>query len=262
MPRGPWRCLQLRKTELAANARHAEAGHAQARRAPARLPRNRIAHMADLNVVEVRIWEQSVGAVASLHGKPGFYEFQYAPAFENSGLELSPLHMPLKAKKRFSFPGLAQDTFHGLPGLLADALPDKFGNALIDEYLTRHGTRTDEITTLQRLVYVGRRAMGALEFEPAIAHTRSAAMIVALDMAHLVEDARRALRGGLGEIAQEILDIGSSAGGARAKAVIGWNPQNNEIVSGQFDLPRGYEHWLLKFDVGSDGVLGNSAGFG
>jgi serine/threonine-protein kinase HipA len=145
---------------------------------------------------------------------------------------------------------------------LADALPDKFGNALIDEYLTRHGTRTDEITTLQRLVYVGRRAMGALEFEPAIAQTRSAAMIVPLDMAHLVEDARRALRGDLGKIAQEILDIGSSAGGARAKAVIGWNPQTNEIVSGQFDLPRGYEHWLLKFDVGSDGVLGNSAGFG
>ena len=218
--------------------------------------------MAYLNVVEVRIWEQSVGAVAPLQGKPGFYEFQYTPAFDNSSLELSPLLMPLKAKRRFSFPGLPQDTFHGLPGLLADALPDKFGNALIDEYLTRHGTRAEEITALQRLVYVGRRAMGALEFEPAIAQTRSAAMIVPLDMAHLVEDARRALRGDLGKIAQEILDIGSSAGGARAKAVIGWNPQTNEVVSGQFDLPRGYEHWLLKFDVGSDGVLGNSAGFG
>ena len=218
--------------------------------------------MAEINVVEVRIWEQSVGAVAPLQGKPGFYEFQYTPAFDNSGLELSPLLMPLKAKRRFSFPGLAQDTFHGLPGLLADALPDKFGNALIDEYLTRHGSRAEEITTLQRLVYVGRRAMGALEFEPAIAQTRSPAMIVPLDMAHLVEDARRALRGDLGKIAQEIMDIGSSAGGARAKAVIGWNPRTNEVVSGQFDLPREYEHWLLKFDVGSEGVLGNSAGFG
>ena len=218
--------------------------------------------MAEINVVEVRIWEQSVGAVAPLQGKPGFYEFQYTPAFDNSGLELSPLLMPLKAKRRFSFPGLAQDTFHGLPGLLADALPDKFGNALIDEYLTRHGSRAEEITTLQRLVYVGRRAMGALEFEPAIAQTRSPAMIVPLDMAHLVEDARRALRGDLGKIAQEIMDIGSSAGGARAKAVIGWNPRTNEVVSGQFNLPREYEHWLLKFDVGSEGVLGNSAGFG
>jgi serine/threonine-protein kinase HipA len=218
--------------------------------------------MAEVNVVEVRIWGQSVGAVAPLQGKPGFYEFQYAPAFENSGLELSPLRMKLKAKHRFSFPELAPGTFHGLPGLLADALPDTFGNALIDEYLTRHGTRTDEITTLQRLVYIGRRAMGALEFEPALAETRSPAVTVPLDMAHLVEDARHALRGELGKIAQEILDVGSSAGGARAKAVIGWNPRTNEVVSGQFDLAQGYEHWLLKFDLGRDAVLSNTAGFG
>jgi serine/threonine-protein kinase HipA len=218
--------------------------------------------MAEVNVVEVRIWAQSVGAVAPLQGRPGFYEFQYAPAFENSGLELSPLRMKLKAKHRFSFPELARGTFHGLPGLLADALPDTFGNALIDEYLTRHGTRTEEITTLQRLVYIGRRAMGALEFEPALAETRSPAVAVTLDMAHLVEDARHALRGELGKIAQEILDVGSSAGGARAKAVIGWNPRTNEVVSGQFDLPEGYEHWLLKFDLGRDAVLSNTAGFG
>ncbi len=218
--------------------------------------------MADLNVVEVRIWQRSVGAVAPLQGKPGFYEFQYAPDFEDTGPELSPLRMKLKTKQRFSFPELAQNTFHGLPGLLADALPDAFGNALIDEYLTRHGSRAEDITTLQRLVYVGRRAMGALEFEPAIAETRTPAATVSLDMAHLVEDARRALRGELGKIAQEILDIGSSAGGARAKAVIGWNPRTNEVVSGQFDLKEGYEHWLLKFDLGGDGVLGSSAGFG
>jgi len=218
--------------------------------------------MAEVNVVEVRIWGQSVGAVAPLQGKPGFYEFQYFPAFDNSGLELAPLRMKLKAQRRFSFPELAPGTFHGLPGLLADALPDTFGNALIDEYLTRHGTRTEEITTLQRLVYVGRRAMGALEFEPALAETRSPAVTVPLDMAHLVEDARHALRGELGKIAQEILDVGSSAGGARAKAVIGWNPRTNEVVSGQFDLPDGYEHWLLKFDLGLDGVLSSRAGFG
>ncbi len=218
--------------------------------------------MADVNVVEVRIWGRRVGALAPLRGKPGFYEFQYAPEFEDSGLELSPLRMPLKSRGRFSFPELVQHTFHGLPGLLADALPDRFGNALIDEYLTRHGTHADAITTLQRLLYVGRRATGALEFEPAVAETRTPAAIAPLDMAHLVEDARRALRGDLGTIAQEIMDVGSSAGGARAKAVIGWNPQTNEVVSGQFDLPPGFEHWLLKFDVGADGVLSNSAGFG
>jgi len=218
--------------------------------------------MADVHVVEARIWGRSVGAVAALQGKPGFYEFQYASAFESSRLELSPLRMPLQTKQRFSFPGLAQETFHGLPGLLADSLPDKFGNALIDEYLSRHGTPSDDVTTLQRLIYVGRRAMGALEFEPAIVDTRSSDVAAALDMAHLVEDARRALRGEFRQVAQEILDIGSSAGGARAKAVIGWNPRTNEVVSGQFDLPEGYQHWLLKFDVGAHGVLNNSAGFG
>jgi serine/threonine-protein kinase HipA len=218
--------------------------------------------MADVQVVEVRIWGRSVGAVAALQGKPGFYEFQYAPTFESAHLEPSPLRMKVQPRQRFSFPGLAQETFHGLPGLLADSLPDKFGNALIDEYLSRHGTRAEEVTTLQRLLYVGRRAMGALEFEPAIAETRSSAVTASLDMGHLVEDARRALRGEFHQVAQEILDIGSSAGGARAKAVIGWNPQTNEVVSGQFDLPAGYEHWLLKFDVGAGGVLNNSGGFG
>ncbi|HWX32733.1 MAG TPA: type II toxin-antitoxin system HipA family toxin [Steroidobacteraceae bacterium] len=218
--------------------------------------------MADVNVVEVRIWNRSVGAVAPLRGKPGFYEFQYAPAFESSGLELSPLLMKLDTQRRFSFPGLPQDTFHGLPGLLADALPDKFGNALIAEYLSRQGIPLEDITTLQRLVYVGRRAMGALEFEPALAETRGKPVLVSLDMSHLVEDARRALRGELGKVAQDILDVGSSAGGARAKAVIGWNPHTNEAISGQFDLPQGFEHWLLKFDVGVEGVLNNSAGFG
>lgn len=218
--------------------------------------------MADINVVEVRIWGRSVGAVAPLRGKPGYYEFQYTPVFENSGPEISPLQMKLKSRQRFSFPTLAQNTFHGLPGLLADSLPDTFGNALIDEYLSRHGTRADDITTLQRLVYVGRRAMGALEFEPAVAETRSPAVAMSLDMAHLVEDARRALRGDFRDIAQEILDVGSSAGGARAKAVIGWNAKTNEVVSGQLDLPPGYEHWLLKFDIGTAGMLGYSAGFG
>ena len=197
-----------------------------------------------------------------LEASPASTNFNTHRNSKTAGLELSPLRMPLKPSRRFSFPELAQDTFHGLPGLLADALPDKFGNALIDEYLARHGTRADAITTLQRLLYVGRRAMGALEFEPAVAETRTPAAIVPLDMGHLVEDARRALHGDLGTITQEILDIGSSAGGARAKAVIGWNPQSNEVVSGQFDLPAGFEHWLLKFDVGADGALSNSGGFG
>lgn len=216
--------------------------------------------MAEPNVVEVRIWGRLVGAVAGLARRPGVYEFQYDTSFAGAGLELSPLQMPVAAGKRYSFPALNQDTFRGLPGLLADALPDRFGNALIDEYLTRHGTRAGDITSLQRLLYVGRRAMGALEFEPAEPH--GAEVSAPLEMAHLVEDARHALRGEFRKVAQSILDVGSSAGGARAKAVIGWNPQTKEVVSGQFDLPQGYEHWLLKFDIGADGALGYTAGFG
>lgn len=218
--------------------------------------------MAELRAVEVRIWNRSVGAIAPLRGKPGYYEFQYAPDFIRSGLELSPLKMPLAVKRRYSFPTLPVESFYGLPGLLADALPDKFGNALITEHLTRTGTRTADITASQRLVYVGRRAMGALEFEPALRDTGGAAAMAPLQMAHLVEDARSALRGKFTKVAQDIIDIGSSAGGARAKAVVGWNPKTNEIVSGQFDLPDGFEHWLLKFDVGADGRLGTTAGFG
>ena len=218
--------------------------------------------MEEIRAIQVNIWGQFVGAVAPLQNKPGYYEFSYAPEFEKGRLELSPILMKMKSKRRFSFPALAQETFHGLPGLLADSLPDKFGNALIDEYLARRGILPKDITSLQRLLYVGRRSMGALEFEPAETELRGSAASLPLDMAHLVEDARRALKGEFSSIAQDIIDIGSSAGGARAKAVIGWNRQSNQVVSGQFDVPEGFEHWLLKFDVGADGELGTAAGFG
>jgi serine/threonine-protein kinase HipA len=218
--------------------------------------------MDEIRAIQVNIWGQFVGAIAPLRNKPGYYEFSYAPEFEKGRLELSPILMKMKARRRFSFPALAQETFHGLPGLLADSLPDKFGNALIDEYLARRGILPKDITSLQRLLYVGRRSMGALEFEPAETELRGAAASLPLDMAHLVEDARRALKGEFSQIAQDIIDIGSSAGGARAKAVIGWNRHTNQVVSGQFDVPEGFEHWLLKFDVGADGELGTTAGFG
>ena len=212
--------------------------------------------------VEVRIWGQRVGAVAPLAGRPGIYEFQYAPSFVRTGMELSPQVMPASANRRYSFTTLGEETYRGLPGLLADALPDKFGNALIDAYMEKHSVKAQDVTTLQRLLYVGKRAMGAIEFEPAIADHEAQGVSTPLQLAHLVEGARRALRGEFTEIAQDIIDVGSSAGGTRAKAVIGWKPDTNEVVSGQFDLPDGFEHWLLKFDVGDDRILGYSAGFG
>lgn len=218
--------------------------------------------MADVSAAEVRIWGKSVGAIAPLVGRPGIYEFEYEPSFVRSDLQISPLFMPAKAGKRYSFPTLNPDTFRGLPGVIADALPDKFGNALIDEYMVRQGIKATDITTLQRLLYVGRRAVGALEFEPALRDAGNAAVVAPLQMAHLVEDARRALRGEFKLVAKDIIDVGSSAGGARAKALIGWNSATDEIVSGQFELPPNFEHWLLKFDVGNDKVLGSTAGFG
>jgi serine/threonine-protein kinase HipA len=218
----------------------------------------------DLSVVEVRIWGRTVGAVSRPDNPRllGFYEFQYDKEFALSGLELSPAQMPLRASRVYSFPGLNQETYHGLPGLIADSLPDRFGNALINEYMTRKGVRPQDATTLQRLVYIGRRAMGALEFETAEKNRHTDAAKTSLELATLVEDARRAIRGEASTVTQDILDVGSPAGGARAKAVIGWNRANNEIVAGQFDLPRGFEHWLLKFDVANDGSLSYTQGFG
>ena len=219
--------------------------------------------MNKIEVVEVRLWGKRVGAVSEVSQRPGFYQFQYAPEFVSADLSISPIMMPLDQKKRYSFPTLNQDTYHGLPGLLADSLPDKFGNALIDEYMARQSIHRNEISSLQRLIYVGKRAMGALEFEPAIKDTSRPDASMPLQMAHLVEGARQALRGEFSAVAQDIIDVGSSAGGARAKALIGWNPETQEVVSGQFDLEPGYEHWLLKFDgVGDDGTLGHSKGFG
>lgn len=214
-------------------------------------------------MVEVRYQGERVGAVAPLLGRPGYYEFEYAREFVARGIELAPLKMPLRREVRYSFPALALETFHGLPGMLADSLPDRFGNSLINEYLSRSGVRVEQITSLQRLLYIGERAMGALEFEPALglaAHEQGA---VPLHMASLVEEARLALRGEAEKVTQRILDVGSSAGGARAKAVVGFNPATEELLSGQFALPQGFEHWLLKFDgVGDDGRLGMSRGFG
>lgn len=217
--------------------------------------------MPEVRAVEVLLWGQRVGALAPLAGRPGLYEFQFSPPFAATGLDISPLRMPIAPGARYSFPSLNRETFQGVPGVIADALPDAFGNALIDAYMTRHGIAASQVTTLQRLLYTGRRAMGALEFQPAFRDDADAALAHPLEMSRLVEDARRALRGELDLITEDLIAVGSSAGGARAKAVIGWNARTNEVVSGQFDLPEGFEHWLLKFDVGADRALGTTAGF-
>jgi len=220
-----------------------------------------------VGVVEVRIWGNTVGAVA-LDPRLGFYAFEYAPAWVRSKVELAPLTMPpAGSREPFVFPTLAELTFRRLPGMLADALPDDFGNALIDAWMADHGVAKAAVTSLDRLAYMGRRSLGALEFKPVRGPEEKRS--TALELSQLVESARLAVSGVIdpdhmtrAALAQ-IIQVGTSAGGARAKAAIAWNPTTNEIKSGQFDVGSGFEHWLLKFDgMGADRELGEGQDYG
>lgn len=219
-----------------------------------------------VDVVAVHLWGRLVGAL-SFDAGAGCYAFEYAPAWRRTGVEIAPLQMPLAARQRiFRFPQLSRMTYNGLPGAIADALPDAFGNALIDRWMRDRGIEADAITPLDRLSYMGNRAMGALEFRPA--QDREGDTPAPLEMKALVEAARRVLTGQLDEAGADgalraIIRVGTSAGGARAKAVIAWNPDTHEMRSGQLDAPDGFEHWLLKFDgVGADSELGTGAHYG
>jgi len=220
-----------------------------------------------VSVAEVILWGRRVGAVAST--EDGLAEFQYDPAFVAERLEVAPLTLPL-ATRVYRFPELAHDTFHGLPGLLADSLPDRYGNALIDAWLASRGLTADSMGPVERLCYTGSRAMGALEFVPSTGPQSTADI---LDVAELTEVARLALtqREQLaaslkdtehGRALEQILRVGTSAGGARPKAVIAWNRKTGEIRSGQVPAQPGFEHWLLKFDVEDHGARGDESGSG
>ena len=220
-----------------------------------------------VNLVEVRIWNRLVGAVA-LEPRLTYYAFEYAPAFISGGIELAPLTMPLaQAQQPFIFPDLPELTYKRLPSMLADTLPDDFGNSLINAWMANQGVAASDITALDRLAYMGKRSMGALEFRPARGPTPRYATAIVLS--ELVESARRAVHGEFGgdshaaAALKQLISVGTSAGGARAKATIAWNPDTNEIRAGQFEVAPGFEHWLLKFDgVGKDGELGESQGYG
>lgn len=220
-----------------------------------------------VNAIEVRIWGQTVGAVA-LDPRLGYYAFEFDPRFAASGIDLAPLAMPLaKAREPFVFTDLPEASFKRLPALLADALPDDFGNSLIDAWMAGKGVAKSAITPLDRLAYMGKRGMGALEFRP----TRgpNVASQTAIKLSKLVDSARQAVHGEIdtdthakAALAQ-IIQVGTSAGGARAKAAIAWNPATSEIRAGQFDVGDGFEHWLLKFDgMGKDNELGASQDYG
>jgi len=220
-----------------------------------------------VNTIEVRAWGELVGA-AALDPRLGFYAFEYAPAFVKKGVELAPLTMPLRAANQpFICPDLPVLTYQRLPSMLADSLPDDFGNGLVNAWMATQGVARSDITALDRLAYMGKRGIGALEFRPARASHRSSS--TAISLATLVESARRIVHGEIdndrhSEAAmRQLLSVGTSAGGARAKAAIAWNPSTQEIRAGQFDVEPGFEHWLLKFDgIGRDRELGEAHGYG
>lgn len=217
-------------------------------------------------VVEVRAFGKTVGAVAPSNS--GAFAFEYDSAWAKRGIELSPILMPVSASNRsFAFPGLPESTFHRLPPMIADSLPDRFGNSIVDAWLAIQGVTSTEVTALDRLTYLGSRGLGALEFRPA--NLPDSASAGALDLAALVSVARDAVEGTLSsdnhsaDALQQIISVGTSAGGARAKAVINLNSETSEIRTGNRLPSPGFDAWLLKFDgMGVDRQLGDTQNYG
>ena len=229
-----------------------------------------------VDVAEVKIWNELVGAVRWDESQQLGY-FQYDSQFLQKAWDLSPIKMPLELGGRIhSFPelrkarGETEDAFKGLPGLLSDALPDKYGNKLINIWLAQQGRPENSMNPVEKLCFIGTRGMGALEFEPTSIKTR--AYTYALEMDSLVAVAQKMLNERETFLTQlnqddekammDILKIGTSAGGARPKAVIAYNPKTKEVRSGQGKVPQGFELWLLKLDGVSGELFGESSGWG
>jgi serine/threonine-protein kinase HipA len=215
--------------------------------------------------IDVMLWGERIGATA-LDPRYGYFAFRYTPEFRALGIEPAPLHMPVEPDRTWIFTDLPGETYQRLPALLSDALPDDFGNALINRWMADHGITAGDITPLDRLAYMSNRAMGALQFRPSRGPATRTPL--AIRMSDLVTEARKAVTGTLDDdqsaaALRSIIEVGTSAGGARAKAVIAWNPLTEEIRSGQLAAPPGFEHWLLKFDgMGRDNDLGASRDYG
>lgn len=220
----------------------------------------------------VKIWGETVGAVA-WNAETGLASFEYDPKFINTKTDLAPLKMPIinSMKRIFSFPELRDiKTFKGLPGLLADVLPDDYGNQLINSWLAQNGRPENSMNPVELLCFIGTRGMGALEFEPSQLKTTKRAFDIEVDnlirISQKMLSKRDRFETNLSEDEQlamlDILKIGTSAGGARPKAIIAFNEKTGQVKSGQTSAPKGFEHWLLKLDTVSDIQFGESTGFG
>ena len=229
-----------------------------------------------MTAAEVKIWGELAGAVVwDDTNRLGTFEF--APSFKKQQWDLSPLKMPLGSSQMiFSFPELRKerfatyDTFRGLPGMLADVLPDRFGNQLINRWLAGMGRPQDSMNPVEMLLFLGSRGMGALEFEPSSLKENKNTFPIELEslvqIAKIMMDKRSMFQTNIIKYEEkaviDILKIGTSAGGARPKALIAYNEKNGEIRSGQTKAPEGFEHWLIKLDGVSDVQVGESKGYG
>lgn len=203
----------------------------------------------------VILWGTVIGSVI-FDEASGTASFEYDRHFLSSGIEVSPITMPLSPRV-YSFPELPRNSFHGLPGLLSDSLPDKFGNSVINAWLLSRGRTPESFNPVERLCYIGNRGIGALEFVPAIgpvfSESESIEIAQMVQLASHVLQSRKSLHVDLNEHSMhDILRIGTSAGGARAKAIIAWNEVTNDVRSGQIDAGKGYGYWIIKFDGVSD----------
>jgi len=224
-------------------------------------------------IAKVNIWNEMVGAVVWDDAKD-HATFEFEESFLKKDIDIAPLKMPIaevkNGKKIFSFPNLDKETYKGLPGLLADSLPDRFGNRLIDVWLAQQGKNPDSFNPVERLCYIGKRGMGALEFEPILAPFDQTSTQLELNklvkLAKKILDERYNFKTNLSKKNEssllDILRIGTSAGGARAKAIIAYNPKTKDVRSGQIDNLENYEYWIIKFDGVSDKKLGDPQGYG
>jgi serine/threonine-protein kinase HipA len=232
--------------------------------------------MVEVKTAFVKIWGQTVGAVA-WDEEQGLASFEYEPKFKSNNIDLAPIKMPIKSNQSiFSFPELRSsknsefDTFKGLPGLLADVLPDKYGNQLINIWLAQNGRPENSMNPIEQLCFIGTRGMGALEFEPTQLKSAKKSFQVEInslvDIAQRILNKREVFETNLNEDEQravmEILKIGTSAGGARPKAIIAYNKKTGQVRSGQTNSTKGFEHWLIKLDGVSDAQFGESKGYG
>ena len=224
-------------------------------------------------VAKIFLWDTLVGAVW-WNEETQTAVLEFAPEGIKSNLDVAPIIMPinnmLNGNRIFSFPGLNQETYKGLPGMLADVLPDRFGNAVIDAWLARKGRSAADVNPVERLCFIGTRGMGALEFQPAAEPFMEESEIlemkelvnIASDLIHQKKKLKTNLKENRLQALRSMIQVGTSAGGARAKAIVAFNEKTGEVRSGQLPAGEDFEYWILKFDGIHDAVLGNPAGYG